>query len=410
MALCPGSTADSSRVQLYMGEEQCWGADPTTVSPRPVLTAVRFTGESLTHTQDSVTSDEIRSDGQVTDLVRTQVGAEGDINYELSYGTFDRFFEGALRADWSSEVDVNNGTGSPQTATVTIASPLNVLTVTGSPNPLKNIQVGAFIRVTGSATSPTNNGFYEVLANASGALTVSPAFAAPETGTNLRIQSSHLRNGVTKKSYVIEKRFTDLSPQEILYFTGMRVGGASLSIVPGEIVTGSMSFLGKRGFASNTSVGISDVAAPAGDVANAVDNVSDLLLDGSALAADLTQLTFEINNNTRNKPAVANLGNIDIGLGRFNVEGNITAYFKDRTLYDKYLAFTAHSWSFAITVGDDAYVIEFPSIKFSNGVIVAEGNDQDIVANMDFTARRDPTKGYTMAINRFSDAVGADLS
>jgi len=201
-----------------------------------------------------------------------------------------------------------------------------------------------------------------------------------------------------------------LTPQEILYFTGMRVGGASLSIVPGEIVTGSMSFLGKRGFASNTSVGISDVAAPAGDVANAVDNVSDLLLDGSALAADLTQLTFEINNNTRNKPAVANLGNIDIGLGRFNVEGNITAYFKDRTLYDKYLAFTAHSWSFAITVGDDAYVIEFPSIKFSNGVIVAEGNDQDIVANMDFTARRDPTKGYTMAINRFSDAVGADLS
>lgn len=410
MAQCTGSTADSSRVQVYMGEEECWGLDPTTVSPRPVLTAVRFTGESLSHTQDSVTSDEIRSDGQITDLVRTQVGAEGDINFELSYGTFDRFFEGALRQDWDGEVDVNNGTGSPQTAAVTVASPLNVMSVAGSPSPFAAIQVGSFIRVSGSTASPSNNGFYEVTANTGGVLGISPSFNVAETGTQLRVQASHLRNGTTKKSYVLEKRFTDLSPQEILYFTGMRVGGSSLNIVPGEIVTGTMSFLGKRGFASNTSVGISDVEAPAGDVANAVDNISDLALDGAVLDADLTQISFDINNNTRDKPAVANLGNIDIGLGRFNVEGNITAYLADRTLYDKYLAFTAHSWSFAITVGGDSYLIEFPSIKFSNGVVVAEGNDQDIVANMDFQARRDPTKGYTMAINRFSDAVGADLS
>lgn len=414
MAVTIRATADSSSAQLYMSEEKCWGDDPLVVSPRPVMTAVRFTGESLQHTQESVTSDEIRSDSQITDLVRVAVGAEGDVNFELSYGTFDRFFEGMLRSDWTNEVDINNGTGSPQTTTVSIASPLNVISF-GSPGAdLTGIQVGAFIRVSGSTASPSNNGFYEVTANAAGTLTVSPSFASPESGTQLRVQSSHLRNGTTKKSYLLEKRFTDLSPVQSLYYTGMRVGSGDISVVPGEILTGTLSFLGKRGFAQNGPLsdvaGITDVAAPAFDVANAVDNVSTLRLDGSTLDADLTQITFAVNNNTRNKPAVANLGNIDIGLGRFNVEGNITAYFSDRVLYDKFLAFTAHSWEFAVDVSGNAYLFEFPSIKFSNGVIVAEGNDGDVVANMDFQARRDPTKGYTLAINRFSDEVGTDLS
>jgi hypothetical protein len=397
-----------------MAPEACWGDDPLVVSPRPVLTAVRFTGESLAHTQESVTSDEIRADSQITDLVRVAVGAEGDINFELSYRTFDRFFEGLLRNDWDAEVDVNNGTGSPQTTSLVIAgSPQNTI-ASGSPGAnFTAIQVGAFIRVSGSTTSPTNDGFYEVLANAGGTLTVSPSFPSAESGTNLRVQASHIRNGTVKKSFLLEKRFTDLSPQQVLYFTGMRSGAGDLSVVPGEILGGTLSFLGKRGFARNGPLsdvaGITENAAPAFDVANAVDNVTALTLDGAALDADLTQITFSVNNNTRDKPAVGSLGNIDIGLGRFNVEGNITAYFSDRTLYDKYLAFTAHSWSFAVDVASNAYLYEFPSIKFSNGVILAEGNDGDVVANMDFQARRDPTKGYTLGLNRFSADVGAEF-
>lgn len=414
MAVRVRVTADSSSAQIYMAEEACWGDDPIVVSPRPVLTAVRFTGESLEHTQETVSSDEIRADAQITDHVRVAVGAAGDINFELSFRTFDRFFEGLMRNDWDTEVDVNNGTGSPQTATVTVASPLNVMTVTGSPNPFKDIVVGAFIRVTGSTASPTNNGVYKVTANATGALTISPSFNSAETGTNLRVQASHLRNGVVKKSYLIEKRFTDLSPQQSLYFTGMRVGSGEVSITPGEILTGTLSFLGKRGFAQDGPlsdvVGITEVAAPAFDVANAVDNVQSLRLDGAVLDADITEMSFSVNNNTRDKPAVGVLGNVDIGLGRFQVEGNITAYFANRALYDLFLAFSAHSWEFAVVVSGDAYVFQFPSIKFSNGQILAEGNDGDVVANMDFVARRDPTNGYTMAIDRFSDDVGADFS
>lgn len=410
MATCTNrTTADSSSAQVYMAEEPCWGIDPTTQSPRPVLTAVRFTGESLVHNTESVTTNEIRSDAQITDQVRVGVGASGDINFELSYGTFDRFFEGALRNNWSAEVDINYG--SPVDGAVTIGSPLNQISFAGSPDPLVNLQTGQFIRVTNSQVSPSNNGYYRITANSNGLLTVTPSFNTPESNSLVRIHASHLRNGTTKKSYLIEKRFTDLSPVEYLYFTGMRVGGVSANIEPGSILTGTLSFAGKRGFAANVSSGLSDEDAPTGDVANAVDNVSNILLDGSALDADLTSMTFEINNNTRDKPAIANLGNVDIGLGRFNVNGTITMYFSSRTLYDKYLAFTAHSWSFVVSVDDDSYVFNFPSIKFSEGQILAEGNDGDVVAEMNFQARRDPTLGFTMGIDRFSTASeGSELS
>jgi len=410
MATCTNrTTADSSAAQLYMAEEDCWGADPNTISPRPVLTAVRFTGESLVHNTESVTSNEIRSDSQITDQVRVGVGASGDVNFELSYGTFDRFFEGALRNNWTDEIDLN--VGSPVDADVTISVSPSTLSFAGSPNPLVDVQVGQFLQVTNSQSSPSNNGYYEVTENSAGTLTVTPAFSSDETNSLVRVHGSHLRNGTTKKSYLIEKRFTDLSPIEYLYFTGMRVGGVSATIEPGSILTGTLSFLGKRGFAQNVSAGLSDTEAPTGDVANAVDNISNILLDGTALDADLTSMSFEINNNTRDKPAIANLGNIDIGLGRFNVNGSIVMYFSSRTLYDKYLAFTAHSWSFVVSVGNDAYVFHFPSIKFSEGQILSEGNDGDVLADMSFQARRDPTLGYTMGIDRFSTASeGSELS
>ena len=411
MAIRTRVTADSSSAQLFMDEEVCWGDDPLVVSPRPVLTAVRFTGESLEHTQESIASDEIRSDGQVSDFVRVAVGATGDINFELSYRTFDRFFEGMLRNNWSAEVDASV---SPL-ITVTLDVSPGTISVPGSPNELSGIvQVGQFIRVTGSAVSPTNDGIYEVISDdGDGLLGISPSPPSAEASTSLVVQASRLINGTVRKSYLIEKRFTDLSPEQSLYYTGMRVGNGDANIAPGEIVTGTLSFLGKRGFALDGPLsgvaGITEVAAPTFDVANAVDNISDLLLDGIPLDADLTGITWSVNNNTRDKPAISVLGNVDIGLGRFNVEGNITMYFSSRILYDMFLAFTTHSWSFVITVGANAYLFEFPSIKFATGVIVAEGNDGDVLANMDFQAKRDPTKGYTMAINRFSDDIGAEF-
>lgn len=410
MATCTArTTADASSAQLYVAPEECWGLDPTAVSPEPDYRELRFTSESLDGPIETVVSNEIRSDAQITDAVKVSESAGGDVSFEFSYRSFDMLLEGALRNDWGAELDVNSG-GSPADArTVTIGSPLTEIEIPGSPG--AELQVGQFIRVTGSTNSPSNDGYYRITAVNGDVFTVTPSFAGAETGTNLRVRASHLRNGTERKSFVLAKVFTDLSPQEILYFNGMRVGTFSLSIEPGSILTGSFSFAGKRGRAANTLPGLASAQdAPGTDVANAVDNIVEVLLDGSAIDADLTSISLDVNTNTRDKPAVAAVGNIDVGLGRFNVSGNLTMYFSSRVLYDKFVSQTRHSLSFVVQVGSDSYAIFLPSLKFSTSTIVIEGNDTDVVVSADFQALRDPTLGFTLGLDRFSDDIGNEIT
>lgn len=89
--------ADTSRVQVRYVEEITWGTTPASA-----LKNFRATGFSLKRSQNSVASEEIRSDSQVTALMRVGAQVEGEIPFEVSYGTLDDFLEGALRSDWQT--------------------------------------------------------------------------------------------------------------------------------------------------------------------------------------------------------------------------------------------------------------------------------------------------------------------
>jgi hypothetical protein len=59
----------------------------------------------LKQATDTAVSEEIRRDRQVTDIIRTGARAEGDVNFELSYGSFDKLLEGALMSRWVTAGD-----------------------------------------------------------------------------------------------------------------------------------------------------------------------------------------------------------------------------------------------------------------------------------------------------------------
>jgi len=93
--------SDSNRVGLRFIEETTWNSLPGT----PTLAPIRFTGESLIPNVENITSEEIRSDRMVTDLIQVSRSNTGGFDFELSYGTFDSLIEGALFSTWA-------GTGS----------------------------------------------------------------------------------------------------------------------------------------------------------------------------------------------------------------------------------------------------------------------------------------------------------
>jgi hypothetical protein len=259
--------SDSSSVQLFFVEETNWGEIPVSGgSPEaPNLSEFRFTNDSLTQTTESTQSEEIRSDRQVSDIVRTAVSAGGDVGIELSFASHDALLAGALYDDFSVEVNevgvsASFTTGSPGPGVFQLlASPLQP-----SPNWLANVAVGQFLRVTGSATSPTNDGFYKVafVDAAAGLIRFTSAPPSPEGAGTFNIRGQFINNSVTRKSFTIEKQFSDVvvdadSPETgvFQYYTGMRVGSLNLTIAPGAIINGSMSFEGKQGFSAAATIG-----------------------------------------------------------------------------------------------------------------------------------------------------------
>jgi hypothetical protein len=397
--------SDSSSVQLFFVEESQWGVTPTN-SP-DVLSEFRFTNESLTQNIQTATSEEIRSDRQVSDIIRTQVGAGGDVGIELSYGSHDPLLAGGLYDDFSTPV---NETG--LTVTITLPSPLNntaTLEVSGgSPDPLRNVVVGQFVQLGGSLASPTNDGFYKVTAKGTGSphtLTVTPAPPSAEVIASATLKGTFIKNGTTRKSFTVEKLFSDLSPLEYQLYTGMRVGSMDLTITPGAIINGTFSFQGKNLTASSSSAAAGTQALSANDVMNAVDNITDILVDGvpvSDQAACFTNVQFTVENNLRDQPCIGSLALGGIGIGRTNVSGTLEAYFRSRALFEKYLNFDTVSVSFRATLGGNSYLFDFPAVKFTSGQVVAGGNDQDVITSLNFEAKRDATSDFMVAINRFA--------
>jgi hypothetical protein len=392
--------SDSSSVQLFYSEEDTWG-ESRVGSPlaAPTLAALRFTNESLNQTTETAISEEIRSDRQVADIIRTAVSAGGEVGLELSYGAYDTLLQGALYNNFTAALD------DTQSYTLAIDSPATTgtLTASGSPGPFANVAVGQFIQISGSLLSPTNDGFYRVVAATPDVLTISPAPTAGETAT-LRVRGSHLSNGVTRKSFTLEKFFSDVN--EYVAFAGMRVGTLGLTITPGSILNGSFSFEGKSAAASGATVGDgSPTAAPTNDVMNAVDNIDNILVDDAPPSTDIcfTNIDFEIDNSLRAQPCIGQLENSGIGIGRTQISGTIEAYFVSRALYERYLNFTETSLSFrTVDTAGNSYYWDFPSVKFTAGEVVAEGNDQDVLVSLEFSARRDPTNGFMIGITRFA--------
>ena len=141
----------TNRVALAFVEEVTFGVTPST----PTLEEIRYTGESLKQSTTVARSTEIRSDRQVPDVVRTQVGADGDVNFELYAGDpMEKFVGYALQAG----AKVAGSTGASLTVTV-VATAGTFTASTGTP--FAGGAAGEWIKMSGFAAAG-NNGYYRI--------------------------------------------------------------------------------------------------------------------------------------------------------------------------------------------------------------------------------------------------------
>lgn len=384
--------SNADRVGLAYVEETEFGTTPS--GPAPTLQDLRFTSESLAQTTSSVQSAEIRADRQVTDVIRTAIGAQGDLGVELSYGAQDELFEFALQSSgFSSPVTIGPIT------TVDADSADNSFNDSGSG--FGSIVANQWIKVSGF-TEAANNGYFKVVSQTTAKLIVSGGTLVTEVvGDSVTItMGAQIVNGVDARFMSIEREYTDLA-NEFAIYTGMMIDAMALNVAVEQVITGTFGFMGVSEASGTATAGDGDNDdAPTNAVMNPVDNVIGIL--EAQASFDVTSFGLTMGNNLRSRLQVATLGPISIGSGKINLAGTFQAYFASKTIADKYLNQTVSSLALVLEdVDGNAFIVDMPRVKYTNGVRVAGGENTDVIMDMAFTAYREPTEDVTIRIARF---------
>src|SRR5258706_6641244 len=110
----------TNRVKIAKVREATFGVTPAT----PAFKAIRQTSSSLALNPQTVVSNEIRSDRQVTDLILVGYQAGGDVGGEMTFKSMDDDLEEALEGTW-----VNN----PYIEVLTLDTEISDITATTTP-------------------------------------------------------------------------------------------------------------------------------------------------------------------------------------------------------------------------------------------------------------------------------------
>lgn len=228
------------------------------------------------------------------------------------------------------------------------------------------------------------------------------ALGADFTGTGTDLDPYTAVNGSADKYFTIERKFETGATDAYEQFQSCEVDTFSLNIAASQIVTGSMNIMGLTATQSSSSVdGDGYTAANTNRVYNSVSMVTSVLEGGVEYKENVQSFTMEIANNKRESRAIGSEAPSCIGDGQFTVTGQVVIYFKDNTVYSKFL--NDSSSSLVVELEDDAgstsgniIRITLPNVKYTAVDRPVPGNNQDVLVTLDYQAIFDSGIGGTV--------------
>ena len=378
--------ANSNSVALRLAVESTYGT-----SPGGTFEEVRFTSESLAKTTGTTTSAEIRSDRQITDVVRVSDGVDGAIEGELSYSGLatassaqDELMEAALMSAAWSAVQTNTGSW-------TISG--SNITGTGVGT---SLAVGDWVRVKNSATLI---GYFFVTSQSANSITVTPT---PTGAAATEVErGAVITNGTTERSFTIERQHTDVASTFELY-TGVKVNSMTVNVAAGSISRYTFALLGQDEVSAAATAALSTTNHTTNPIMNGVDNVYAVRENHASLGTIVRSFSLSVANNHFARQAVGSLGPVSMGSGSCVVTGTLSVYFENNTLLDKFRNWTTTNLSFILQdSAGNAYCFHIPECKLTLGRATTPGLNQDITAELSFQGYRDTTYGHTVRVTRW---------
>ena len=154
----------TNRVAIAKVRETTFGTTPAT----PAFKSIRQTSSSLAFNPQTVITEEIRSDRQVTDLILVGQQAGGSIGGEMSFRTMDDDLEEALQGTWLNKPYIEQLTSDTEISDIA-ATTATVLTPLGTP-----FKAGMLV-LTGGFTTAANNGLLARVSSSAATSVVFPS-------------------------------------------------------------------------------------------------------------------------------------------------------------------------------------------------------------------------------------------
>lgn len=309
--------SNGSRHGLYLAPEMVYGTTPAT----PSFDFYRHNTTTLAAVKNTLQSEEIRPNRQISDFRMGTQQAAGNVVSELAFGSFDQVLEALMLGTWNSD---------------------------------------------------------------------------------------SVRIGTTRRSFSILRVFDDLdgaapNNKKCQLFTGMEANTLSLAVTTEAINQITVGWVGKGMALSATPPVDATLGVPA-DTAG-MDSFTGTITEGGQAIAVITEIQINLENGIEPRYVVGSRNSIRPSLGVARVSGQVTAYFEDSYLLEKYINEQTSNIEFTLTDGEggNAYKFTLPKIKYTGGNTDV-GGQGSITIVLPFTATYDGTSDTTMMITRIPDA------
>lgn len=386
--------SEANEILIKISEEVDWAEVPNS----PTMALLRIISEGLKGRKQTTKSEEITGNRRPRDHIKTGEAAGGPIAGEYSFGTYDLLLEGALCSDFVV-VDMSE-------TTISAAAADNSLNDSGNGFIAAGIVAGMWIKISGFTGAPGNNGIAKVLTVAAGKITIANAAAGGITlvndaaGEEVTIAAKMLRDGAVKKSYLLEKAFEDSDDTTHLHYRGCRVARFRLNVQAQQTLKVEFDLEAEKERSDTVSLDAAPAAATTTDICEAGSNVGSLKEGGAALTALVSQFSVEVNNNLDPIPAVASQTPEDLVPGDCDVSGSISAYFKNKTLHDKFLGHTETSFEHRITDPDgNVTIFTVSAIYYDDSTVAAGGKNQRVMQPLSWVAKEHPATSCQIQID-----------
>jgi hypothetical protein len=382
--------ASGSRHSMGYIPEVTFGVIPAT----PAFKALRHNSTTLNLTKNTFASGELRSDRMTADMRTGAKVVGGNIVSELAHTSADDFLEALMCGTWAIRSTVTLSTISAASADNSFNDSANgfitagfivgdVLTTTSFTSGADNTAVAVVTSVTAGKMIVT------------GPTLVTEAAGAPRTITaNARV----LKIGTTRRSFAIERRFNDVA--QFLRYAGCEFNTLALTADTTKIVDMTLGLMGQT-MVEDTVI-VAGATYPAALTTSPMDAMTGTITEGGTVIAVVTAISFNLTNGMQPRHVIGNGGlTLEPSIGRALLTGQLTAYFQDGALVNKFVNDTSSSVEFVCGDGTNSYDFLIPKARYTGAAVDVSGEGPVSIV-MPFTGLLDPVSGTLLQITRNS--------